>query len=1114
MADGVVIFDVELDSSGLSGQLGGLGSKLAKGAAVAAAGAAVGKGLSEAIGAGMNFESIMSKVKALSDATDSQMAELTQSAKDWGASTAFSASEVGQAFTYMAQAGWDTSSMLAGIGPILNLAAADGLDLATTSDIVTDSLTAFGLTAGDTAMYADVLATAAAASNTNVHMMGETFKYAAPVAGALGYSVQDVALAVGLMANAGIKGSQAGTALRGVLTRMAKPTKQSQQAMDALGVSLSNADGTMKPLSQVMGELREGFAGMTAEQQASYAAMLAGQEGMSGLLAIVNASEEEYNKLADAIANSEGSAERMAKTMMDNLAGDVEEFKGAAETLALEFYETFSDSLRKAVQTGTSIIDKLTEGLKEGDLSGAFADIFTNDFPKIANTIGTKLGEALAGLPALLEEGGDTTNALLTGLLASGKALAEGLTSGIGESLPEYLPKLASSLISGLGTAFSSLPEYADAATNLISGLANSLVGVEGSEIASSLNELATDIASGLSSSFQNIPELATAATNLMSGLTNALVGAEGEGVSTAVSTLASTIGQGLSTALANLPELLTSGATLLTELGKGALAGAADFVSGLVTGIGDEFPNHMEGLAQAFVTALSTAISALPDLAVSIGEIIGSLAKALGEGLAGLVEGSYEGTESTLVQNLSNIAKALVDGLAAALPGIADGFAALGTALLNGIKNTFVGADGTGGIAGELAQSLIDGINDFFTLNFPGLDIKLPSWSEIVAASGEALSSITTGLKETLKALVEIDVPDFSTIKGKFDSLVQSIKDFFTQAFTGFWENVFGGGGEGGEGVEAGEGVGQGLLGLLVPEANAAELPPELAQANEAAATLAQQDMQRALVEAFQNGEISYADLVAAAFGGGEGLSIEEQMAAITEQMTLIGGQMKAALIAGFNGGGEAGGEGAEGGAATDQMTTLGSQLAQAVATGISNGSGNISSEMKSAIDSAKNAVNIQAFVNLGLQISQGVARGIKQGSGAIALALIAAIKNALAEGLAAAEIHSPSRLFRDELGRWIPAGAAEGIEMNAWQMREATRQMVLDSVPSLNGFSRRVAAGMDFGFVNSRLAHKAYMAGFEPVQEINFNVPVQTPDEFAQTVELFMTYGLEADF
>lgn len=305
-----------------------------------------------------DFEAGMSEVKAISGATGSEFDALRDKAIEMGAKTKFSASDSADAFKYMAMAGWDASQMMDGIAGIMDLAAASGEDLATTSDIVTDALTAFGLQASDSAHFAGVLAQASSKSNTNVGLMGETFKYVAPVAGALGYSIEDTAVAIGLMANSGIKGSQAGTALRSTITRLTKPVGEAKDAVEELKISITNTDGTMKPLSQTMVELREKFAGLTEEQKAQYAAMLAGQEGMSGLLAIVNASDEDFQKLTDEINNANGAAEDMASVMMDNTAGAVEQLKGVLESAGILIGEKLTPYIRKLAEWITGLVEK------------------------------------------------------------------------------------------------------------------------------------------------------------------------------------------------------------------------------------------------------------------------------------------------------------------------------------------------------------------------------------------------------------------------------------------------------------------------------------------------------------------------------------------------------------------------------------------------------------------------------------------------------------------------------------------------------------------------------------------------------------------------------------
>lgn len=309
---------------------------------------------------GSKFEAQMSKVEAISGASASEMTQLTEKAKEMGSSTVFSASEAGQALEYMAMAGWKTTDMLNGIEGIMNLASASGEDLAKTSDIVTDALTAFGLTAKDSGRFADVLATASSNANTNVSMMGETFKYVGATAGALNYSIEDIALATGLMANAGIKGSMAGTALRSTITRLASPTKQTQMAIDKLGLSLTDSEGNALSFREVMMQMRSGFAGLSEAEQAATAKMLGGAQAMSGLLSIVNASDEDFNKLANAIDNSNGSAEQMANTMTDNLQGSMTKFGSAAEGLGIAVYDAIKGPLTGLVDFGTMVISGIT----------------------------------------------------------------------------------------------------------------------------------------------------------------------------------------------------------------------------------------------------------------------------------------------------------------------------------------------------------------------------------------------------------------------------------------------------------------------------------------------------------------------------------------------------------------------------------------------------------------------------------------------------------------------------------------------------------------------------------------------------------------------------------
>lgn len=335
-----------LDAQAAKEQAGARFSKatgaLGAGIAVTAAAAAP---LAAMIGTAANFEQAMSKVKAITNSSNEDMQRLSATAQDLGAKTQFSASQAAEAMSYLGMAGWKTEQIIAGMPGLLDLAAASGSNLATVADIVSDDLTAFGMSADQAGHMADVMAAASTNANTNVEMMGQTFKYAGAVAGALGYDLEDVAVATGLMANAGIKADQAGTSLRSIMTRLAAPTKESGNAMDQLGISVVNADGTMKPFMQTMEELRDAFDGLSEAEKAEKAKMLGGQEAMSGLLAIINASDEDFAKLSDSITNCDGAAARMAGTMNDNAKGGAIQLQSAIEGVSIAIGQIFLPTL-------------------------------------------------------------------------------------------------------------------------------------------------------------------------------------------------------------------------------------------------------------------------------------------------------------------------------------------------------------------------------------------------------------------------------------------------------------------------------------------------------------------------------------------------------------------------------------------------------------------------------------------------------------------------------------------------------------------------------------------------------------------------------------------------
>ena len=351
-----------------------------------------------------DFDSAMSQVAAVSGATGKDFDALRNKAREMGAKTKFSATEAAEAMNYMAMAGWKTEDMLDGIEGVMNLAAASGEDLATTSDIVTDALTAFGLSAKDSGHFADILAATSSNANTNVSMMGETFKYCAPIAGALGFSAEDTAEAIGLMTNAGIKSSQAGTALRTIMNNLAGDVKISGKAIGDVTIATTNADGSMRDLSDILADCRSAFGNLTESEKAQAAESLVGKNAMSGFLALMNAGQGDIDKLSSAIDNCDGSAEKMAMTMQDNLAGQLTILKSQLQELAISFGDILMPAIRSIVSKLQGFVDKLNgmdEGTKRTIVTIALLVASIGPLLVIIGTAISKIGVAMQGFVKL-----------------------------------------------------------------------------------------------------------------------------------------------------------------------------------------------------------------------------------------------------------------------------------------------------------------------------------------------------------------------------------------------------------------------------------------------------------------------------------------------------------------------------------------------------------------------------------------------------------------------------------------------------------------------------------------------------------------------------------------
>ena len=569
------------------------------------------------IDTGMAFDSSMSNVKAIAgkvsddaipaiidaademglafergtDATETAMNILESKAEALGESTKFTATEVADAFGYMAMAGWKAEDMLNGIDGVLNLAAAANADLATTSDIVTDSLTAFGATAEDAGRLADIMAAASSNANTNVEMMGETFKYAASLAGSLGYSMEDTAIATGLMANSGIKATQAGTTLRSMFTRLAKQPKEAATAMEALGISLEDGEGNMKSLMELMQDLRGSFGNLKISQQeltsgmeeldealesgelsekeyneeqeklitraygaegamkAQYAAMLAGTNGLSGFLALVNASEEDFNSLTDAIYNSDGAAQQMAETMADNLEGDLTKLGSAFDGFKKKLYDGISAPLRELVQMVTGEIMPALTGIVTGEdgaaeklgaaISGVISkaiDYVVDALPTALTVVGSLLSSLALALvesaPKLLDAAATVAQMLIQGAAEAFPKLIAAIVKLL-QKLPEFIRKNLDPLLSATSELLTAiintitdpqiLSALIEAAGDLVVALADGLTGDGMTQLLEAANTLGTKLVELLVSP-EFLASVAKASTQILAALIKTLV--------------------------------------------------------------------------------------------------------------------------------------------------------------------------------------------------------------------------------------------------------------------------------------------------------------------------------------------------------------------------------------------------------------------------------------------------------------------------------------------------------------------------------------------------------------------------------------------------------------
>lgn len=680
----------------------------------------------------MDFDSEMSKVKAISGASGDEFDQLRDKAREMGAKTKFSATEAAQAMSYMAMAGWDNKQMLDGIDGIMNLAAASGEDLALTSDIVTDAITAFGLSAKDSSHFVDVLAATSSSSNTNVAMMGETFKYAAPIAGTLGYSIEDTALAIGLMANAGIKGSQAGTALRSGLTRLASPTKEVMDGMEMLGLSIEDVQG--KPLDETLRIFRDSFKDLDGTQQAQAASMIFGKEAMSGMLGIIKASDGDYNKLSKAISGADGAAKDMAATMQDNLGGDLEKLKSAAEELAISLGELLMPALRDVVDKVTDFVDKLNsmpDSTKQIilDIAGFVAVLgpiifivgkISSGIGLVAGALAVMQGSMVGATPAMIG-----LSKIFTGIKAAASALGTFITG-------HFIPII---IVAGLAAIAYMIYKHWDEIKEYLSNLWESI------------KEIATSVWTGIKEFFSNVWDGLKEAWTAFWDPIGVWIGEKIQAIVDTAKPIFDTfinvfkvgwmfIEEIFKTAWELISGFFRENWQALVEIASMVFGPLKDFISSIWEGIKTETMSVWNAVSEW----IKGAWQAVSDFAKPIFEGIKTFISGIWEEIKGVTSSAWDGIKTTLSgiwQGISNFVRPIFEGIKNFISGIWQAISNTTVNVWNGIKNT--------------TSSIWNGIKSTISSVLEGIKSAV---SSAVNSVRTTISNIWNGIKNTTASI------------------------------------------------------------------------------------------------------------------------------------------------------------------------------------------------------------------------------------------------------------------------------------------------------------------------------------------------------------------------
>ena len=678
--------------------------------------AAVGGLATAAVKVASDFDSAMSQVAAVSGATGKELDALRDKAREMGSKTKFSASEAAEAMNYMAMAGWKTGDMLDGIEGIMNLAAASGEDLATTSDIVTDALTALGLSASDSGHFADILAAASSNANTNVAMMGETFKYCAPVAGALGFTAEDTAEAIGLMANAEIKSSQAGTAMRTMLTSLTGEVTFVGDAFGELTVQTTNADGSMRSLGDILTDCRAAFAQMSESERAANAEALVGKNAMSGFLAVMNAAPGDIEKLNSAINNCDGTAEKMAETMQDNLAGQLTILKSQLEELAISIGEILMPSIRQIVWWIQGLVDWLN-GLDEGTkkvivtvalVAAALGPVLIV-VGKVVGAVGTiltvvpKIAGAVSGVVGFVS--GTVIPALSAVVAAIG-----------------WVPIAIAAVIGVVVLLYNKCEWFRDAVNAVWAQVRDFFVSAW-EVICSFFTETIPAAWESLVSFFQGIPAWWSGLWQLVGDFfNNVWTGMMENPVLSGIVDMIRSIWENLSAALQGIWQGIQTAASGAWELIKNVILGPVLLLIDLVTGnftklkedalhiwtnIQQAASTIWSGIQQMVGSAVQGLVNHVSILLSGLRDFMGNLWSAVSSAAAA----AWNGLKNLVVSTVSNLKQSAVEAFQAMVSGIGSALASLGSVVQDGFQSAISFITSLPGRALQWGMDFINGI-------------------------------------------------------------------------------------------------------------------------------------------------------------------------------------------------------------------------------------------------------------------------------------------------------------------------------------------------------------------------------------------------------------------